>query len=446
MWFSHESVPRWMPALLLGNALRGERRAAGQAHGRFTRNMFRRSILRLVFGSHKHLSIGIFFIVLVMVLGVACSGDDGALGAAGAPGASGSQGVDGAKGSAGEAGQAGSDGSDGSDGRTGSTGATGAQGATGPTGISARLVSLVNAPVLANGTVAGAPTEFVINLDVSMDPAMPGKSLLKGNTIKITLPDDFADTGSLAFKGVGSEDCVPGNLQCTTGVLLPGWPQHPIGPPFKMYDINLSGSNSIVFTALEDILADPPSAPGIKQIHLILKRFTNPGPGQYAIKIESETGPNGAVETSWGQLHIIPEIRPFISLTSAMNPGTPNTIYQSAAPGTSTPFGYDLLLWNAQGEASTGVTIEAVGTDAVTASHVANLMQAGVSIGRVFVDGPEGASVSTESASVEINAPITGVPTGHLAAAFTAGATPGDYMVTFKLFGGNSIQTFITVQ
>ncbi|MCI0898681.1 MAG: collagen-like protein, partial [Chloroflexi bacterium] len=313
--------------------------------------MFRRSILRLVFGSHKHLGIGIFFIVLVMILGVACSGDDGALGADGSQGADGAQGVDGVQGSAGEAGQAGSDGSDG---RTGATGATGAQGATGPAGISARLLSLVNAPVLANGTVAGAPTEFVISLDVSMDPAMPGKTLLKGNTIKITLPDDFADTGSLAFKGVGSEDCVPGNLQCTTGVLLPGWPQHPIGPPFKMYDINLGGSNSIVFTALEDILPDPPLAPGIKQIHLILKRFTNPGPGQYRIKIEAETGPNGAVETSWGQLHIIPEIRPFISLTSAMNPGTPNTVYQSAAPGTSTPFGYDLLLWNSQGEALTG--------------------------------------------------------------------------------------------
>ena len=38
---------------------------------------------------------------------------------------------------------------------------------------------------------------------------------------------------------------------------------------------------------------------------------------------------------------------------------------------------------------------------------------------------PKWASVSTESASVEINTPINRVPTGHLVAAFKARAKPG---------------------
>ena len=427
--------------------------------------------MRCLFGNHQPVSIGILFFISVMVLGVACAGDSGVTGAPGQVGPTGPQGQDGvegprgdpgvagpagsvgptgARGPAGPAGSAGPTGARGPAGPAGSAGLTGARGPTGdrglegPTGPSVQIVSIVNAPVVPNGTVAHAATEFVINLDVSMDPKVPGKSLLKGNTIKITLPDDFEDSGAPLFQGVGTENCTPGNLQCSTGVLLQGWPQHPIRPPFKKYDISLESSNTIVFTALEDILAQPPLEPGIKQVHLILKRFTNPAAGQYGVRIVAETGSSGELETGWGQLHIIPQTRPSISVTSAFNPGTPNTIYQQSTPGASPPFQYDLLLWDAQGEALERVTIVKGPT-----SHVWNLVQVGSVVGRVILDAPGGATgniVFTESPSVKINAPVTGVPTGHMVAKFRAGSTPGDYLVTFKLIGGNSIQMFVAVQ
>jgi len=307
---------------------------------------------------------------------------------------------------------------------------------------------VLDAPVLPDGRVAGSLTEFVINLGVPLDPNVPGKTLLKGNTIKITFPDAFENTGAPAFQGVGTENCAPGNLQCTTGVLLQGWPQHPIRPPFQKYEISLEGRNTVVFTALEDLLPEPPLEPGIKQIHLILKRFRNPDPGQYGIRIAAETGPGGEMETGWGQLQIIPQTRPAISVTSAFNPGSPNTIYQEAEPGELTPFNYDLLLWGSQGEPLEGVTITEVDSGGDPASPVGNFVQGGNVIGQIFLDGPNGVTgqvVFTESPSVEINAPITGVPTGHLVASFRAGTTSGDYLVTFALNGGNSIQMTVTV-
>jgi len=91
--------------------------------------------------------------------------------------------------------------------------------------------SIVKAPVVADGDVAGVATDLVIDLDTSLNPAVPGRTLLAGRTIKITLPDQFVDTGSLPLQDVfSSPTCIPGNLQCSTAVLLQGWPQHPILP------------------------------------------------------------------------------------------------------------------------------------------------------------------------------------------------------------------------
>ncbi len=76
------------------------------------------------------------------------------------------------------------------------------------------VTSVEKAPIVADGDVVGAATDLVINLNTSLDPAVPGRTLLAGRTIKVTLPDEFVNTGSLPLQDIfSSPACVPGNLQ-----------------------------------------------------------------------------------------------------------------------------------------------------------------------------------------------------------------------------------------
>jgi hypothetical protein len=319
----------------------------------------------------------------------------------------------------------------------------------------AGIVSRVsNAPVVPDGTVAGAVTDFVIDLDRSLDPEVEGRTLLAGKTIKITLPDEFVNTGTPAIADVfSSASCVPNNLQCTTGVLLQGWPQHPIVPRFPpsppgvgapVYSLSLEGTNTIVFTADVDVvpgLVLP--GPGIKQIHLILNGFINPRrPGPYPIKVEAETGPNGELETGEEEVWILPRVRPHIGVTSAFNPGAPNTIYQEASPGEITPLPYDFLLWDRKGEPFENVTIEMV------SRRRALLRQGDKVVGRIKMKAPRGErghTIVDTGPSFAISAPVTAVPTARLTALFEAGFSPGDYVVDVCLNGGTCVRMFVNV-
>ena len=89
--------------------------------------------------------------------------------------------------------------------------------------------SVVKAPITPDGDVAGAPTDLVINLDTSLDPAFLGRALPAGCSVRVTLPAEFENTG-LPVQDVFTAGCSPGNFQCITGVFLQGWPQHPILP------------------------------------------------------------------------------------------------------------------------------------------------------------------------------------------------------------------------
>jgi hypothetical protein len=57
------------------------------------------------------------------------------------------------------------------------------------------VASVAKAPIDPAGDVAGERTDFVVNLDTSLDPAVNGRALLAGKTIKVTLPDDFEYLG-----------------------------------------------------------------------------------------------------------------------------------------------------------------------------------------------------------------------------------------------------------
>ena len=312
--------------------------------------------------------------------------------------------------------------------------------------------SAQSAPILPDGDVAGAVTIFDINLDTSLDPSVTGRSLMQGKTIKVTLPDAFQKVDDRPTKTIfGSDDCMPPDLRCNTGALLQGWPQHPILPLVPPnptgelhYSVSAEDTHTFVFTANVDIvpgLAVP--GPGIKQVHMLLTGFVNPAPGVYDIHVEAETGPGGSVEEGTAKLFILPSIVPRINVASAFNAGSPNTIYQTAPTGAPTTLPYDFLLWDADGEPLTGVTIEPVDE-----THW-SLVVDSEDVGNVELDGPDGATgqelVSLEP-SFEVNSPILGVPTGRLTAQCSTGSEAGDYALTFRMDGGTSARMFVTAE
>jgi len=298
--------------------------------------------------------------------------------------------------------------------------------------------SVIKAPIVADGDVAGAVTDFVINFDTDLDPAVPGRTLAAGDTIRVTLPEDFTSSGL--------PTSVPPVCDgpCNTGVLLQGWPQRPFPPTPEFYTLDMDGTHTLVYTAVQDLA--PGGTPGLKQAHLILNGFTNPEAGDYAIEVEAQTGPDGAVETGTGILTVLPTIRPSINVTSVFAKASDedpngNSIYQQAEAGGSPPFAWDFLLWDGSGAAAVGVELrqnDDAGGDIVQGDAV---------IGSFSIAAPDGATGQSVSGgpSVEIDSPVSGVPTGRLTASFTAGDMAGTYVTTFEMDGGNAQQMFVTV-
>jgi hypothetical protein len=310
--------------------------------------------------------------------------------------------------------------------------------------------SVVKAPITPDGDVASAPTDLVINLDTSLDPAFLGRALPPGCSVRVTLPAAFERI--LPVKDLFSAaDCTPGNFQCTTGVFLQGWPQHPILPTFPppglatQYGLTLEGTHTLVFTALTDLIVpnpNPAPGPGLKQIHLI-SGFVNPKrPGFYNIQVE--IGPEGVCthESGVANVHIVPKIRPSVEVTSALNIGAPNTIYQQTTAYNDAPLPWDFLLWDRNGEPMSGVNVEMVNPD------FALLKQGNRTVGHIRIQAPVGAVNHKVSGgpSTEINAPIKGIPTALLKVQFTAGSESGRYTTTVKLHGGNELNMFVDAQ
>lgn len=319
------------------------------------------------------------------------------------------------------------------------------------------VANVVKAGISATGNVAGERTDLVINLNVDPDPAVPGFTLLAGHQIRVTLPKQFAfaeaDSFPLANIRPGTS-CVPGNLQCSTAVLLPAWPQNPVPP--GQYTLSLEG-NTLVYTANVDIVPNVPAAPAIKQAHMIFNGWRNPSrPGLYRIKVRAQTGKGGAWQRGIGEVRILPRIRPSINVTSVFadmedpNPPNPNTIYQTTGPGEAAPLQWDFLLWDSNGAPFTGISIEQHGPRFYV------LSQNGKIVGSARIDTPPGATgqaIVPMGPSFEIPlTPIVGVtfgpssPTARLPASFIAGSAAGRYTTTFRMKGGNSVEMVVDVE
>lgn len=304
------------------------------------------------------------------------------------------------------------------------------------------VAGVAKAPITPDGDVAGAATDLVVTLDTSLDPTVPGRTLLAGKTVKVTLPDDFVNLGGPVLNPGPPPACPPPAGTCSTGVLLQGWPQHPIPPSPLNYTVGVEGTNTIVYTATKDLVPAPPAEPGLKQMHLILQNFVNPGPGRYEFVVEAETGPGGAVETGVAVVHVRPKPRASINVTSAFNAGTPNTIYQQTAPGATVPLNYDFFLWDRKGDPAVGVEIRPVND-----KH-AVLVRGRRVVGQVTIEAPSGASgqqVSSLGPSTPIVAPVLNLDAARLTAQFTAGDKSGRYTTTFRMNNGTSVQMFVDV-
>jgi hypothetical protein len=308
------------------------------------------------------------------------------------------------------------------------------------------VASVAKAPIDPAGDVAGERTDFVLNLDTSLDPTVDGRALLAGKTIKVTLPDDFEYMGGpVTNPGPPPLACPATAETCGTGVLLQGWPQNPIPPSPANYTLSLEGTHTIVFTATRDLVPGDASlnGPGIKQMHLILTNFVNPNPGRYEFLVEAETGPGSTLETGVGVVHVRPKARASINVTSVFAGASPfaNTIYQTAATASVTPLAWDFLVWDRLGEPALDVTIHQVN------AHKAQLKQGSSVIGTISMRTPRGATGQEISGGPSIlipAAPVKNLPAGRLTVQFKTGDTAGLYTTTLSMNNGTSVTMYVT--
>lgn len=351
----------------------------------------------------------------------------------------------------------------------------------GATGI---VRSIERAWVTADGDVSGENALWKIVLDGPLEPHAPGRSLLEGHQIRVIFPSAFdlaaidpaypvanIPTPFPPVPPLPDQPCVPTNFQCTSGVLLQGWPEHPFFPPVLFHTVSVDqAGNAFVFTAVKDILPDPPQNPGIKELFILLNGVRNPAPGHYRLRVESQTGPGGSWETGSALMHVLPAARPSINATAvfvkaqagfldgvpACGPGTlppnpDNPVWQVTGVGELAPYVWTFLVWGADEEPVTDLDIQWE-TDA----H-ARLLRGRRTVGHLNIDAPVGATgygidVNPLACSTYLPAaPVIGgtpgigpQPTGRLDLHFRTGDMPGRYTTTLRMNNGNS-ETMVVI-
>jgi len=309
------------------------------------------------------------------------------------------------------------------------------------------VVATPKAPVVADGDVAGRPTEINLVLDRSLDPQVAGRTLRTGKTIGVTLPDAFIRTA------------VPVQAP-ESGALVKGWPQGGLDG----YTVTLAGNHTVVFTATRDIVPTGPDDPGIKVLHVRGRAFTNPAPGDYPVAVVAETGPDGAVETAAGTLTIRPQVIPSINPSNALFPQPSNNNWQRVPVDTATPLPLDFLLFGADGQPLNGVGVTPA-DPARFPRYTGGLLVRDTDgdgaldpatdtvVGGIIGAAPAGATGQRAASPVDaagrpalsgqlLRADGTPAP-GILRVTFRTGTLPGDYTPTFELTGGTATRVTI---
>jgi hypothetical protein len=310
-------------------------------------------------------------------------------------------------------------------------------------------ISTVKAPVAPDGTTAGAVTDFVINFK-NLDPSKKGEKLRAGDTVEVVLSDAFVSDGS-------TPTGPPGNFV----IILQGWPQSPAFP--FPWTTGIVG-NTITLTLTGDYRPGD-FGPGPKQVHLLLRGFTNPAlPGVYPVELtitknsgKKSKGSKGSKSHSGtGHVRIIPDARPNVNPISLFSgpPGPPppffNPLYQTLELGEAARQ-VGLYLWAANSAAFTGVDV----TPTPNPSYYQLTDAALAVVGEVWIIAPAGANAYSLSSvalppggppSILASAFATGVDVGLLGIQFTPdSAVAGDYEIAISMKGGNETTLFVTV-
>jgi len=289
-------------------------------------------------------------------------------------------------------------------------------------------ISIAKAPIAPDGTTAGAPLDFVVSF-ADPNPAVDGVGMKLGGTITIELDEAFDMTGDQGFSPAGPPP---------PAIILQGWPQSPRAP--FPYTTDIVG-NTITLTLTDD-WAVGAFGPGPKAVHLGLFASTNPGAGRYEIEVEIQPDPgSGATLKGEGRVVIIPDVRPSANVMSLFSspPGSApplfNPLYQDVTLGESGRQ-VGMYLWERGGSAAIGVDLVMM-----SARH-GHLIQDGETVGQVWIRTPHGArnqTLTSTGPSVEVEAFVTGIPTGKFVTVFTPDAdVAGHYKVTFRMRDGNS--------
>lgn len=322
-----------------------------------------------------------------------------------------------------------------------------------------------------DGYALGQPTDVVLDLGMDLDPDVPGRTLRAGDSVRVTLPDEFVSNG---LPAAAPSECDVAAGACNTGFLLQGWPDSYFPTTEDHYTVEMEGTHTFVFTATQD-LGPSEGAPGIKQIHLMAPGFTNPHVmTEYLVEVAFESGAEGTVEADTGSF--VASTRYGLDLTSAF--GQPmqgaahaSTIYQQARAGESPASPWDFLMWDsgpddltlglnvdgsATGESMQGwrghITLEPLRElSGTVVPEGPTILERGVFANEVYelggwwIEGPEGAvgaSVTAEPVE-EVVLPINGATIPRLRIHFTAGDLPGRY--TFHWGYGEKEKLFVDV-
>jgi hypothetical protein len=302
--------------------------------------------------------------------------------------------------------------------------------AAGANGRDALEITVGKAVVSPDGTAAGEITDVVFTF-VDPDPAIAGISLKKDATITIVFPDDFVNTGAGAVQPA----------------ILQGWPQSPPAPPPLFPWVASVNDTTVTITLTDDYLVGA-AGPGPKQVHLVLNGFRNPGPGLYDVELAIQPDPEVAeLLEGTAKLRIIPKPRRSIDIVSVFSGGGPpppfnNPLYQTVAAGDDS-LDVGLYLWDKRSSVADGDVNPLVGVavEMTNATH-GHLLQAGRTVGHVSITAPAGAddhALSTDGPSILGTSAVTSLPVGILITRLTTDPdVVGDYVVTFRLNGGNS--------
>lgn len=284
---------------------------------------------------------------------------------------------------------------------------------------------------------------------VDADPTVPGLDLAAGATFRLRLPAAFENTGTRVASASEPGCGPPLVVDCTTAVLVQGWPQSPV-LPFPNVTLD-AATNTFEVTTSAAWAPDPPESPGAKTLHLQAFGFRNPDrPGVYPVDLEIRPDPSSdRVMLARTSVRITPRSAPHLGVLSTVNgsppPPFPNSVYQRTTleNGPTDLLTWGLYLWARDAQPLTGARI-------VMLNRYVGLIvdSTDQSVGRVRIRPPRGARAHRldASPSVPALALLSGQPTGLMRADFTPDpVAKGLYRITFTLFGGSSQDFFVTV-